>query len=288
MRIVGPPEVSQDLAAAIARRGIRPRDVALVSPLGVRKGMRFAYRVEGEDGRIVKARHFGTAAQARIHYALRSELEDAFGRAIAVDGAVVFEEWVAGEAPTPLEAEARAEEAGALLGRLHSRPLAPDVPGVRATSPWHAAARADAEILREGQALSAAEVDALVAELGRRDPSSAPVALIHKDFCAENFLIDRSGHLRVIDNEQIAIEPIGFDLGRTFHRWPMARDARAAFRRGYRSTGPGDAGAEGFWRIVAVLVGARVFFQRMPERLESSVAVLRRLLAGEDLDETGP
>src|SRR5581483_8901261 len=282
--IPGPPEVACEIAAALDRSGLRCRRVQLVSPLGERKGIRFAYRVDTEDGRTVKLRHFGAAEPAREHVALRAELDEAFAPVLGRDGAVVFEAWVAGVPLDDADPEERAGEAGALLGRLHATPMRASLGTTCDTRRWRSAAHSDLEILRRAGTLSAAEAAALGAALAALDPEAARVALIHKDFCAENMLVDGGGRLHLIDNEQLEVGPAGFDLGRTFHRWPMSRAAWTRFIAGYRACAPADPGATGFWRIVAALVGARVFLQRIPERLDASLELLRRLAAGRDLE----
>jgi aminoglycoside phosphotransferase (APT) family kinase protein len=286
--IAGPPEVALAIAQTIARRGLRCRRVELVSPLREQKGVRFAYRVDTEDGTTVKLRHFGSPAAARAHLRLRRGLEDAFAPALGASGAVVLEAWVDGDALSDRQAEARAAEAGALLGRLHARPLAAGVPAQCDTARWRAGAESDLAILAGAGALPADVVAALHGELARRDPGDARAVLLHKDFCAENMLIDGHGRLRVIDNEQLEIGPAGFDLGRTYHRWPMSDPTWQSFVHGYRSAAPSAPCDVGFWRIVAALIGARVFLQRIPARLPASLALLRRLAAGDDLADATP
>lgn len=285
MTIAGPPEIARDIADAIGRHGLDARGVELVSPLQERKGIRLAYRVDTHDGRTVKLRHFGTPADARAHLALRSALEEAFAPALARSGAVVLEEWIEGTELRDLASETRCGEAGALLGRLHARPLGAGIAPSHRTDSWRAAAESDLAILTRARCLSPDESSRLGAELASRDPGTAHPVLIHKDFCAENMLVDPLGRLRVIDNEQIEIAPAGFDLGRTFHRWPMSEEGWAAFLGGYRTTAPRDPGATGFWRIAAALVGGRVFLERIPERLDASLALLRRFVAGRDLED---
>jgi Ser/Thr protein kinase RdoA (MazF antagonist) len=282
--IAGPPDVSREIGEALERHRVRCRNVELVSPLRERKGIRFAYRADTEDGCTVKLRHFGDAESARVHLELRAGLEDAFAPVLARCGAVLFEAWIDGVALTDLDPEARAEEAGALLGRLHATPLGPEHAATCDTRRWRAGAESDVAILSEAGGVTKREASILLAELARRDPARSRAALIHKDFCAENMLIDAHGRLRVIDNEQLDIGAIGFDLGRTFHRWPMSAGAWTRFVRGYRASAPGEPAATGFWRLVAALVGARVFLERAPERLDASLALLRRFVAGRDLD----
>ncbi|MGH3054371.1 MAG: phosphotransferase family protein, partial [Gaiellaceae bacterium] len=173
-------------------------------------------------------------------------------------------------------------DAGALLGRLHASALAADVPSTCSTRTWCDDANADLEILCNAGKLTAAEAAALRAEILRRDPETAGAALVHTDFCAENMLIDTRGCLRVIDNERLSIEPPGYDLGRTFDRWPMSAAAWQRFRGGYRSSAPAEPQSIGFWKIVVALVGARIRFKYTPARLGASLVLLRRLAAGGD------
>ncbi len=284
--IAAPVERARDIAAALKQHGLRPRRVVLISPLQERKGRHFAYRVDTEDGCMVKVRHFGKPEEARRLLELRAGLEEAFAPALAQYGPVLIEQWLEGMPLSELDAEDRAEDAGALLGRLHAKPLGPDVPAIRSTRTWTEGAESDLEILARAGKLAPGEAASLRAEMLQRDPGVARAALIHQDFCAENMLIDTRGRLRVIDNEQLAIAPAGFDLGRTFHRWPMSDAAWMRFRRGYRSSAPAEPEAIGFWRIVAALVGARVFLERIPARLEASLALLRRFTEGKSLADS--
>jgi hypothetical protein len=157
--IAGPPEVSREIAAALERSRLRCRSVELVSPLGERKGIRFAYRADTEEGRTVKLRHFGVAEHARAHVELRTGLEEAFAPVLGRCGAVVLEEWVDGVALDELDAEARAEEAGAVLGRLHARPLAAGIAATCDTLRWRSGAESDLEILRLLRDLEGGAID---------------------------------------------------------------------------------------------------------------------------------
>jgi len=280
---MSPHDLERDIGHALARHGMTPLRAVLVSPLGERKGVRLAYRVDLQDGRTVKARHFGSEAAAARVFALQTGLDAAFARPLVVSGAVVVEEWIEGTLLGDRDAEAWADEAGGLLGRLHATPLGPDVPRSVSTRAWREAAESDLTLVATAGGLDAGAVAALRGELARRDPGAARTVLLHKDFCAENMLIDRLGRLRVIDNEQLDVAPAGFDLGRTFHRWPMADAAWSRFLRAYRARAPAPPEATGFWKIVASLETTRVFLQRLPARLDASLALLRRHAEGRSL-----
>ena len=263
---------------ALAALGVDATAMVLVSPLGARKGIRFAYRVTTADGQTVKARHLGTAEDADRLRALRCHLEPAFAPVLAQHDAVLLEEWIEGSALGELDPTPWFAPAGALLGRLHG--ASPDA-GTTSTATWTEAARSDLALLEDAQELTNAQASALRARLDASDPGTAALGLTHKDFCADNIVIDTAGHLRVIDNELLAVDPIGFDLGRTFHLWPMDGDAWTTFDRGYRSTAPVSVEAAEYWRIVATLLGGRVFLTRSRARLDETVRLLVRFADGD-------
>jgi aminoglycoside phosphotransferase (APT) family kinase protein len=214
--------MTPEIAAALAHFAITPRRVVLISPLRERKGSRYSYRVDAQDGRVVKLRQLNSSERARRLLQLRTGLEAAFAPALAHHGRVLLEEWIDGAALSDADAAARAEEAGALLGRLHATALDSAAHTTRSTSERSAEALSNLEILYAAGQLAPSVAAALRAEIARRDPGTARAVLIHLDFCAENMLIDTRGRLRVIDNELLMIAPAGFDLGRTFDRWPMS------------------------------------------------------------------
>jgi Ser/Thr protein kinase RdoA (MazF antagonist) len=262
---------------ALARAGWRPRRLELISPLGVGKGVRYAYRVETDDGRTVKARQFGSDAEAERVETLRRGIDDAFAPVLGRIGPVLIEAWLDGTMLAGADAEAWTQTAGAVLGRLHAHRAGADA--VTGTASWTAAASADLALLQQVGALSATDADRVRAALDQGDPRRARVGLIHKDFCAENMLIDARRRLRIIDTELITVDPLAFDLGWTWHRWPMSPRGWERFTAGYRSTAPAEPEAEAYWRIATGLTLARVFLQRMPARLDAQLASLSRCVA---------
>ena len=269
------PAITREIEEAFDREGLRPRRSVLISRPEERKRMRCAYRVELEDGRTIKARQLESIEAASRLFELRVGLEEAFAPAMAQHGRVLLEAWIEGVPLTELDAEARAEEAGALLGRLHSIEVAAR-PQTVSTLQWRERTKEDLESLVEAGKLGLREVARLDAELDRWDPETARLACVHRDFCAENMLIDPRGRLRIIDNEWFTIDPAGLDLGRTFTRWPMSQGAWGRFRRAYRSTARVDRGTLPFWKIVSSLWSARFRLKQAPERLADPLGLLRR------------
>lgn len=265
----------ETIADALGRHGCRPRRVEPLSPLGDRKGRRLAYRVDLRDGATMKVREYEDEDTARSVFELNADLGPVFAGVVARYGCVVIEEWIEGESLAPRDEYRAIEEAGAILGRLHaSHPQRSS--GRVDTGRWRREAVADLDLLRQAGCVRRGDADLLLGVVEETDPGEASTAVIHFDFCAENMIRDGSGALRVVDNELLCIGPRGLDLGRTFHRWPAAAENWSRFFAGYQSQA-GDPGAARFWRIVAALLGARVFLQCCPERLPATIEHLQAL-----------
>ena len=269
-------DLAPALEAAIEAHGLAPCRATPISSLHDpdRTG-RIAYRVETEDGRRVKLRLLESEDAVRRLVVLRSGIDPAFTAVVARYGPVLLEEWVEGEPLPGSEAEARVEEAAALLGRLHRTPLA-DEPDRCSSEPWREAAESDLLLLAEAGRLPEEPAEALRRRLAAEDPGEARAALIHRDFCAENLIVDPGGQLHMVDNEWLMVGPPAWDLGRTFHRWPMSPDAWERFTKAHRAE-VGEPEAYGFWQLSATLLSARVFHQHAPERLPPLLAILEDL-----------
>jgi aminoglycoside phosphotransferase len=278
---VDPAPIGKEVEEALERLGLRARRLVAISRADGRKHGRRVYRVELTDGRTIKARRLESEEAARRLVALRAAIEPAFAPVLDRHGPVLLEAWIEGVPLAERDTEARAAEAGALLARLHASAEARPS-GAVPTRPWREGAAAELAALGDAHALGADEVATLAAELRRHDPGSVPTVLIHGDFCGENMVIDGAGRLRVIDNEWLAIAPRGFDLGRTFSRWPMSDAAWQRLVAGYRSAARVDHGPLAFWKIVAALKSAHIRLRATPERLEFSLGLLRRFARGRD------
>jgi hypothetical protein len=281
----GATRAEAEVLGALARHGARaPRLTPISAFPGVKGGGRHAFRVDAGGGAILKARHMGREEDARDLQRLREGLEPAFVPVLAREGAILIEPWVPGTAPVD-NGEPIAERAGALLGRLHTFPAGPERRA--STSGYLEAARADLAILRDLGGLAPAETVEIEGLLSSLDPGEHRVALIHRDFCLENFVLDPGGNLHVIDNEWFELGAPGFDLGRSLHRWPMGRAAWERFLRGYE-TGSDLPEALEFWALAATVFGARVYGRHAPPRAEPLLEMLGAAAAGRELTGYGP
>jgi thiamine kinase-like enzyme len=271
-----PAAIERSIRAALRSYGVVVSRLIVVSPLAGQMVGRIAVRVDASDGTTLKARHVVDASTARALCRLRDGLDPGFAPVIEQIGPVLLEEWIDGTSLSSHAAAERSAEAGALLGRLHATALHAVEPARRDTAPWHAKAISDLAILMRANRLSHAEVAAIRSELCRRDPGSARAGLIHRDLCPENLIVDRADRLIAIDNEWMMVGVPEFDLGRTLGRWPMADATWDRFLSAHTSAwAPPEA--LGFWCIVATLMGARVLQERVPERLDPMLTLLRRV-----------
>ena len=197
---------------------------------------------------------------------------------------MLLEEWIDGaELGDGCPSAARIAEAGALLAGLHARTtlIGETLLERRDTQDWRARSEADLQSLTDASALDAAAADRIRAELEALDPRRALFGLIHSDFCGENMLIDGVGRLRVIDNERLRVDALGFDVARCWYRWSLPpaawEDLRSAYAGALRCSEPLDAFA--FWQRV-VLVKSAALRQRIdPTRAHVPLDRLRELAA---------
>jgi hypothetical protein len=270
-----PSEVIAGVTAALEEHGADHWRLEPISRFQGMKHGRYAFFAEAADGTRLKVRHLPSADAARELERLRAGLEPSFSPVLRRTGPVLVEAWIEGRELRGEDAERHAHEAGGLLARLHATPLeAPDRSA--STSRYRETAEADLAQLHEAGDVEAEEAESLRAALRRLDPGSFPAALIHRDFCAENFILDGAGRLRVVDNEWLEVGAAGFDLGRTFHRWPMPREAWQRFLEGYRTVAA-IPDALDFWMLASTLFGARVFARVSRPELPPLLELLRAL-----------
>ncbi len=267
--------------AALARRGWAPSEISVLSPPSARKRGRATFRVALEKGgtvEAVKARWLESSAEAARLFAIRATLDEAFAPPIVADDRLLLEVWIEGARVAALGGDptsgAIAEEAGAILGRLHAHPI----DAARAhtsTARWRHDAESDLAALSAAGRLTRSDVAVLAATLAANDPRHTALALVHRDFCGENIVRDARGRLRVIDNEWLEVGPAGFDLGRSQCRWPMDARTWRRFLAGYASATPLDEPSLAFWQVVAALWSARI--RLGSPHVAEPLAVIQRL-----------
>lgn len=259
--------------------GLQYRQIATLSPpASGRKRGRYTVRVDLTDGSTIKLRCLGSVEEASRLADIRSRLDPAFAPVIARHGSMLLESWIDGEELSLTRAAARAEETGAILGRLHATEL-PAKPPPFATRGRRERARDALATLAESRIISVAMSQALQAELLRTDPREVPQVLVHLDYCPENLVVDFDGGLHVVDNEWIGVDAPGVDLGRTYARWPMTAEVWERFLAGYVTTARCDPGPLRFWMIAMAVAGVMIRRHKSLEEREGPLTRLHQLAA---------
>ena len=247
------------VAAALGETGFRPRDIRCLSVRPAAMAPRASYRVGLACGATVKVRRMESGEAARQQQHRRAGLPPGFTRVLARAGAFLIEEWIDGRPLTDAAPAAPLlDQAGRLLAALHAV-AAPGEPQGPTVAGWADATRARLGTLREAGVLDAATTATLIAIVTADTPGAEPAhRLVHTDVCGENLVVTPQGHLYAVDNEHMAIDAPGLDLGRSWYRWGLGDADWVRVRTAYRTAGgPDDAVAhEPFWRIAGTAISA--------------------------------
>jgi len=271
-----------DIAAALDAAGLRACRVQEVSTLRAAAPRRSAYRIDLESGGTIKARRLEDDQTSKRLFDLRRDLPDAFVPAFGCHGPVLLERWADGEVIGNTQAgDAYLGEAGRLLAGIHAIPI---VAGLAVhqrepTATWRDEAERGLELIVGAGRFDVLEARGVSELLARLDPGLATVGLTHVDFCGENMLVDRTGRLRIFDNDRVRIGPLGFDLARSRYRWALELAAWTRFREAYAG---GTLSAEaletlGFWEAVAVVKSAVFRLRTDATRVRTPLARLRQI-----------
>jgi thiamine kinase-like enzyme len=271
----------EEIAFALERAGLRARRAQPLARLDAGASGRALFKIELEDGRVLKARRLEDAAAVRRLCAIRRELPAAFAPVVDASGRVLLEAWIEGKQLDACPSAEQIAEAAALLASLHARAQLAGRPlhERRSTRDWRERSEADLAQLLAAGAIDAGCAQRARAGLERLDPERAIFGLVHSDFCGENLLIDGAGRLRVIDNERLRVDALGFDVARTRHRWPLPPHAWGDFCDAYAAASPFSEPLEhvAFWELVVVVKSARLRLRIDPARAPTPLARLRTL-----------
>ena len=282
--------MGRDLATLLRETGSAPRRITPVTDLPSPVLGRATFRLELEDGRVLKGRRFDQPSHAESLVRLTGLLGlECLSQVVARRAAATLEEWVPGPSVEGLPRTPDLLEAcGAVLGRIHARPAPPsEVASAPSVQLRRAVAEEQIGALERLGLVSprlGREIRALVAA---ETPATASAGFIHRDFAPENLVVGPAGRPVAVDNTTLTIDLHDFDLGRTWYRWPMSAEEWTAFAAGYRRARSPDAFAAHFrfW-AAAALVDAALF--RHGARTEGVEVPLERLAALVHAREDGP
>jgi len=244
---------------------------------------RVAFRLAYPDGRQLKARRHRDLDTARRIVDLRFALDPMhLAPLLAAEGPCHLTEWVEGTLPDPDDPKVLTD-VGVLLGTLHAAELGGD--SLRHRFPyesWVDRNRRNMVDLTDAGVLKNTEVEEVWKRLKKGAPSSVQEVVIHADLAPENLVVAEDGRLVLVDNENMAVDAPGFDLARTWYRWPMDPRRWSGFLRGYeRQADPAPflEFAE-FWTIVVLLEAAHFRVLGGTPRASVPLDLLRRVLSG--------
>ncbi len=259
VRTLGP-----DLAELIAARGVAVASARDVTTLPAARRVACAFRVELMDGTRLKARVMPTAARAREVAVLLASGGEWFPEVLGVRDRALLLEWVEGDVLTDPQ-PATLRRCGAVLGGGHAHPIPAELDAeARAAlcepDAFQARLEQQAGALHRAGVLAAEVLRAAVDHAARRGDADTSIGLAHGDLCAENLVWHPTRGPVSIDNGNLAVGHLDYDLARTFYRWPLRAAERAAFLEGYatRRSPATFLREERFWMICAIVVGATV------------------------------
>jgi thiamine kinase-like enzyme len=276
------PELDERVATALVRWGVRARSWTRVSRHRAGPDTRVAYRLELDDGRVVKARRCADEARARDVWEIRGRLSvPGLARVYARVDLVLIEEWVEGTSlPRADGTPEHVVAAATILAGLHSAgPVGDTVAHWMTAAERLERAQRDLALLAAHGALQRGQVRTMRDALRRLDPGAVGTGIIHRDFCAENMVREPDGRICVIDNEGLAVGPPAYDLGRVWYRWPMPRAAWGLFLETYaarRAQVVPDSPLI-VWKIAATARSAALRLASDPGGLREPLTRLREL-----------
>lgn len=273
-----------EIAVALDRAGLRVRAFRRISKIRSPDARRSVYWIDLDSGHAIRARRVEDEETAHRLFEIRRDLPDAFAPAFACYGAVLLEDWIDGKelGDTP-PSDAHLVDVGSLLAHLHATPTVAGHPvhQMGSTAAWRDKAEGGLREIFAASGLDKQTAGLIHGALERRDPGQAIFGLVHTDFCGENMIVDRMGRLRVVDNERIGIDALGFDLARTWYRWALPAPAWERLQSVYAARMPFAEPLQtfGFWSIVAVVHSAALRLRTDRARAYVPLDCLRRMAA---------
>lgn len=244
---------------------------------------RVTYRIDliGGGAAIVKARRMPSEEAARLQAEIRRALPGAFTAVRARHGRVLLEEWVDGEVVGGAPSAETVRQAAGVLAELHARPTLGGraMFGRESTAEQRRVTSQALRKVRRAGLLPRGDAAVLARALRREDPGSCLYGLIHTDFCGVNMVVDRQGRLRVVDNERLGRDALGYDLGRAWYRWALPREIWSAFLDAYGTALAAREAPEPFrfWQIVAAVRALEIRLRYTPDHVEAPLLCLRQL-----------
>ncbi len=233
---------------------------SLQSPLQTRA----SYKLTFSDGLVIKGRRFTSLERSVRATALATLLEDLpFNRVLASRGIGRIEQWIEGQVlHAEMLTDSLAAWAGDLLGSVHTITAfnSLDVAAPPENSWYLGKIEFNLDEIVHRGALERDTARRIVQIAARSQPHTMNSGLIHSDFCAENIVATPEGEFFVVDNENLRLGSLDYDVVKCWCRWPMTNSARRAFCDSYERHRSLESVFDHlrFWAICALTQSARV------------------------------
>lgn len=228
---------------------------------------RESFKITLHDGRIFKARCFSNIEEAeRVKQLSHFLPAGRFPKTLDSCGKALLIEWIQGERLRVENGRANIfMKAGRIQRTLHNSTLPKHMYRNRHSELryWQDRLAWKIDYLTEKNLLSSSEADELSRIAKLQSSGSLVIGLTHGDFCLENMILDRQHNLCIVDLERILVTAVVYDIARTIYRWPMNKQQRQAYLRGYGKSSILNAffGEPSFW-LILVIAGSVVFRHR--------------------------
>jgi hypothetical protein len=249
-----------------------------------------SWRLMLDDGTRLKGQMLWSPRRCERARCMIASLADVgLPQIVAWSGRAVVQEWVVGSAADP---SAHAAAAGRLLGRLHRAPIPPCAANGDRWQPDAPRTRSHLVDLARAGLLDARESERVEHLLPDASRCASDLVVTHGDLAPENVVVatDRAGadDLIPVDNEACDVAPAGWDLARTWYRWPMSAAARSDFRRTYElETRRQVVGHDLVSWLLAVLVDAAAYRLAGDAAVDLPLRALRTVLRGAETRNFG-
>ena len=254
----------RDILEAVGKLGGSVDTAEEITRLRAPWSRQACFRLQLTDGRIVKARRFESAKKRESVAALYPSLEGLpFSRVLSTHGAATIEEWIHGSPVTPGDlSPERIHELASLLGTLHSRCIPPEISTGRTRdfAGYSSRLSKHLSLLAEQGHVGTQFSRELFGLAVSRGAVELERGIIHTDFHPRNMVTSEDGVVWIIDNEDIRLGALDYDIARCWRQWPMTREQRDVFCKAYsrfRSLESFLAHQE-FWSICTLVNTAKI------------------------------
>lgn len=256
--------LGSDILEAVRKLGSGIDTVEAITTLRAPGRRHACFRLKLTDGRTVKGRRFKSAERRESVSALYPLMEGLpFSRILSVHGAATIEEWIVGSPVEPGELGPElTHHLAAILGTLHTRNIARELSPAKVPhmDRYSDRLRNQLALLADQGHIDSQTAKTLFDRAMNIQATGLENGIIHTDFHPRNMVMKQDGEIWIIDNEDIGLGALDYDIARCWRQWPMTRAQRDAFCKAYSDFRSLNLFLEyqEFWSICTLVNSARI------------------------------